>query len=419
MVAAGAIVVALAVTGCTPSQSDPPPPDSRIDAAAGTSLHWADGSVVRPTLVDLGDARAANAGSDYEVVVQTDPGNPRVDYLMPLALDPSGALVTARVPADQYTGGPALLKPTGMGSLDDGRQLTWDSTAALVAGDRPRQVYAASTDQGVAAWAETASVRLDVSNWRIFTRGADGKVALLARSEDVFDGDLPLVNGDTTPVVREGRVYWATAAPADDSGSSFDMRVQSRGVDGSAPAVTEAEGASQPAPTADGLFVVRSSHDDATVDDGTATVERVTEPGRTQPFVTYSGPAGTTVQSLVGDDDRVAFVTSTEGDSGGVVYVLGTHDQTAVAIPLASSGRFTSLALCGDRLVWNSADGSGQAPFEPQYVMDLETRDVALVDVDHNYSGSYCSGDLVGWRALSDDPQALATTTITRWKRPR
>lgn len=223
------------------------------------------------------------------------------------------------------------------------------------------------------------------------------------------------IDGDTVPLVHGGRVYWATAAPSGEHDARFQMVVQSRRADGTGSIRTEATEASQPAFTNDGLYVVRSTRDRAGSLDGDTTLEHLTGPGDSQVIARYTGDSCGTLQNLVGDGARLAFVQSTEGAGGGVLYVLDTRTWHALAVKLATSGRTTSVAMCGDILVWNSADGSGGEPFEPQYVLNLQTQDLARIGVPYNYSGAFCKGDLVGWRALSPDPRSLATTTLVRW----
>lgn len=402
--------VALAAAGCTGSGG----PTDPASARTAETLTWQDGSDATGTVVDLATAREARPGEDYVEQLTTAATPPTSDYLLTLALADDGTIIASQIPPQTARQREGIVGARQLVGYDVAGQ-QWTASSPNVGDDSPRQIYAASTDGDVTAWAETASIRLDASNWRIFSRDGDGQASLVARSEDVFDKLLPLLNGDTRPVVRDGRVYWATAAPTNSAGTAFWMVVQSRDAHGTGPIRTEIGGASSPAVTPDGLFVIRSARDDAQVEDGEATIEEVTEPGTSQVVARYAGSAGATLHELVGAGGRVAVVQSTQDGGAGAIHVLEPRTRTALVVPLPSSARSTSLAMCGGTLVWSSADGSGSKPFEPLYVLDLDTLDLARVEVEYDYSGAYCAGDLVGWRALSADPKALATTTLVRW----
>lgn len=386
-----------------------------VDPAPG-SLRRADGSVPEVSVVELSSGREAIEGNDYEVLSSSVPTSPE-SRLVPLALAADGRVFVTRVPDDQYDGGAWLEKPSEVGMLSESQLAVWPSSETALEDRYPRQVYAASTDGGDVAWAETESTQLGVSNWRIFV-GDGTSPRLVARSEDVFDGPegLPVVDGSTVPLLRGGRVYWATTIPlADGPDSMFGVQVMSRSADGHDTAVVEAHGATQPAVGAAGLYVARTTRDDPSIKDGTFSIDHADGHGTTSPVVTFEGESGTSVQSLVASEDRLAFVVASAGESGGQIVVLDVVTGAVTSIPLVPSGREVTLALCGDRLVWTSANGSaGVLDSASIGLLDLATGDLARVIEPRNFAGVQCAGDLVQWRTI-DLPNGTGVPVVVRW----
>ena len=205
------------------------------------TLVLADGSAPPIDSVDLSTARTARAGVDFEVLYDAAPQS-QAWSIGSLALDPSGRVFSAKDSMDQYDGGAWLLEPSEVGLVENSTTFTaWPSSEEALKEAHPRQAYGASTDGTTAAWVETASTELGISNWRIFA-SSGGEATLIARSEDVYDGDLPAVDGDTEPLLANGRVYWATTVPLDGrDGTTFGVQVMSRAADASDDAVVEGD----------------------------------------------------------------------------------------------------------------------------------------------------------------------------------
>ncbi|GAA3808647.1 hypothetical protein [Cellulomonas soli] len=401
-VAALVVATALTASGCAVERPGPPssavsPTDaaglpSGVDATAQPgALTWVDGTVVVARDVSLSSARLAAEGVDL-VRLSTSPAPGDGSSLGALALLADGSLVVSRAPADQYDGGAWLSEPSVIGTLVDGEFRAWPSSQDVLEDEHPRQVYDASADGDVVAWAETPSTQVGVDPWRIFARTGDGATTLVARAEDAGAG------GEAGSLLVAGeRVYWASS-----------RGVVSRDVAGEEPIRLEVPGAAQPAIGDGGLYVARTGPD------GTFGVARADGEGGSSPVLAYTGPAGASVGSLVADGDRLAFVVTSPTDTGGSVQVADLAASTVTSVALPSSGRSTSLALCGDRLIWTSADGSGTTPDEPVYVLDLVSGDLVGVVVPGSFGGVLCAGDLVAWRTLVP-PDRAATTTVVRW----
>ncbi|MBO9556824.1 hypothetical protein [Cellulomonas sp.] len=411
-----AAVLVAALVACAPAAR--PPTEAELGPGPGLSDHVVDGPVslrlpdgteAVPTSVALASARVAVEGGDYTVLSRT----PADDTLLGLDVLPTGDLVALRVPENQYQGGDGVAVSSVLGTYDGHRFDPWPGTGRLVPGDPPRQVYGADAGQGAVAWAETASIRLDRSSWRVFARDDAGRTSLVATSEEVIDGPMPVLNDDARPVVADGRVYWATPAPAGPGSDQLQMQVVSRDIGGGGPLTVGARGAARPAVGDHGVYVVRTYRDDPTVPDGRSVVAVATGGGDTAPLLTVDGPPGVNVVDLVADGSRLAFVTSAPSFSTGTVYVHDPVSGRLVAVPTAGAGQRTELALCGDRLVWTTNDGSGVGAGSV-FVLDVATLDLREVEVQGGYGTVMCAGDVVAWQALPS-PDGFATTTVVRW----
>ena len=426
--AAGAVLVALsAIALVSLNHGDVAPPTGEPASSVKTSpatgavspdLRWADGVPVDASTLDLSSAEPAVEGADYTILYTTPQAYLGEPTLGALALTAGGALVAVQVPAGQYDGGQWLLKPTAVGMFDGQAFVPFAPDPEVPgASDHPRQAYGGAADAGTVVWAETESTDLYFSNWRVFSRDQSGTVHLVAHSEEVYPGVLPLLDGDSRPVVSGDRVYWATAAPIGDSVAvdgtgAFRMDVMSRATDGSGPIRVEATGATNPAAGGGALFVVRHTRADPTLDQGESRLERVDGDSQTSLVVRQADRS--TFKALVTDGQHVAFVVG-DGTREGAIYVLDTSTRSALRIPLGASGASTSLAMCPDRLVWTSADAMGSGQTVPFSVLDLNTTSLHSIDVPDAFSGAHCAGDLIGWATIEPDPTAAYRTTIAHW----
>lgn len=427
----GAVLAATTLAaGCTATTKPGPEqtPEEGASAQMASALDWADSAPAEPSgaiattsprapeaiVLDLATAREADEGADYEIVSSSTPTAP--DWtLMTLALRPDGRTVAAQVPAGQYDGGAWLLKPSAVGVADGTTFDAWRSSQDAVAGDHPRQTYQASTDGTSTAWVETASAELGVSNWRIFVddRGAP---RLLAASEEVFDGALPVRGEGTKTVLAGGRVYWNTAVPLDASASSFGAQVMSRTYDGSEPSRVEVIGAGQPAIASDGLYAVRSRYEDPAVADGVAEIVHVLVDGTDEAVVSYDGAPGSIVTSLVADGSVLAF-SVVGGETGSTeVVVFDTDSDQIVQVPLAANGSPATLAVCGEHVVWTTANGSTDVPDSASIgILDTGTMSLSRIVDEDNYAGVWCAGDYLLWRTLKLTPSGHTSAVVARW----
>lgn len=391
------------------------PWDSEVTVVSSGTFVLQDGAVPAAVNVDLSSARTAREGHDYELVYDTRPGGSGWVYGQ-LDIMESGLLFATGSAVDDYDGGPWLLSSSSVGTMDGTTFTEWPSSEAVLADAHPRQTYAASVEGATAVWAETASLELGISNWRIFA-GSGDTPWLIARSEDVYEGNLPIVDGDATPVLSGGRVYWATTVPwGRQDSTTFGVQVMSRAVDASDAAVVEVVGAGQPAIGSDGLYVAATSRDDPSIPVGAIMIKHVDGGGVASPVLTYTGPEDSSVQSLVADGERLAFAIGHQGEGGGQIVVLDVETSAITVIPLLASGRGESVEMCGDRLVWTSANGSIDVPDSASIgVLNLATGDLARLVVPDNFAGVRCEGDLMLWRTLEMTTGATGVPTVVRW----
>lgn len=404
----GAVLV-LVAAGCV---AEPPgPPSSAVSPVAPTlptaadvaaqpgSLAWGDGSAVVPTVVSTTTARVATAGVDYVPLLTAAPGADG-SVLAPLALTADGRLVVSRVPAGQYDGGAWLAEPSQVGALEGVEPFAaWSPSEEVLRDEHPRQTFAGSAGAGVVAWAETASTQAGVDPWRLFARTDAGATTLVARAEDAGAGSEL-----TSIAASADRVFWASS-----------RGVASRDVSGTGDVRLEVGGADQPALGAGGLYVVRDARTDPSVPGGSVAVERADGDGGSVPVLAFDGPDGASGRSLVADGDRLAVVLTSPSGSGATIELVDLRSSAATRVVLPGAGSSTSLALCGDRLVWTSADGSGTGPDEPVYVLDVLSGELVGVPLAGTFGGVLCAGGLVGWRTLPPGVGASATTTVVRW----
>lgn len=421
-VVAGVIVLALAITGCATQSHvqpwDPPSPSSTpTTAVMSTALSWDDGTELVADRLALADAVPAIAGTDFDVLYTT-PEELDGSSMGVLALAPDGRALVALGPADNYGLDGWLRQQGPVGYFDGERFAPFETSPNPVQGDHPRQTYAGAIDGDVAVWAETDSTDLYHSNWRLFSRA--GVVSrTVGYAEQIQEQGLPIVDGDTTPVLSGGRVYFATAAPTGDPDvplgefGSYQMTVMSAEPDGTGTRV-EVPFAAQPAAAGGNLYVVRTSMDDPSLTDGQVSIELADGTGSASPLLTRNGVVDSQIASLVTNGHHIAFVDRPAGGRASVV-VVDTRDRTAVRIPLGDGPSNASLAICGNLLTWNNAPGDASGLHVPQYVLNVDTDALWTIEVEEHYPGTRCAGDLLAWSQLSAAPGSSSTTTVVRW----
>ena len=418
-----ALALMVGAAGCTGTGPGTAPESAATAATWDTAtvtprggvLTLADGSVPSAREIDLSTARTARAGIDYDVVRTSVPRS-AAWTLGGLALAPSGELFMSVDPVGQFDGGAWLLKPSGVGMTNGETFTRWPSSDDVLSDPHPRQVYSASVEDSTAAWAETPSAGAGVSSWRIFA-GSGGAPRLIARSEDAVAGELPIADGGTTVLLAGGRVYWPTTVPsAGGDGDGFGVQVMSRAADGSDRAVLEVAGGSQPAVAGGRVYAARSTREDPSLPGGSFSIRRATGAGTSGTVLDLAGGADASVHSLVAAGDRLAFVIGTQQEAGGQIVVLDVSTSTLTAVPLLSSGRETTLALCGNRLAWTSANGSTGVPDNGSIgVLDLTTGELARIIEPDNFAGVRCAGDLLSWSTIGVGPDARGVPTVVRW----
>ena len=426
LVALGAAVSAtLGTASCT---SSPPPvpasPEPEVEPTS-TAVHrpepaempveWADGRPVVLVRLDLASAGVAAIGTDVEVVAEMPAATANEARLSPLALLPDGSVVASEVPADVYDGGEWLLAGSRTGLWDGQVFEAFDDSASLLTDPHPRQTYAAATDGTVVAWAETTSTNLYESSWRMFSRDAEGLSHLVATSEQVNVDGLPLIDGDATPVIYQGRVYWATSYPLTanptSEPSSWDVTVVSAPIDGSEGPRVEATRASRPSAGADGVFAVKPTEESPFVP-GEFGVVALLGPDGPNDVLRTSPEWGGHIAGLAAGSHLIATVLVSP-DHSVALAVADEESDEILLVPL-DSPTIPDVAVCGDRVVWTSADPSG-ADMEPVYSLRADTRSLTATDVEGNYGPVDCAGDFISWSVIDTDAGSLARGVVARW----
>ncbi|MFC4613445.1 hypothetical protein ACFO3K_01845 [Cellulomonas algicola] len=373
-------------------------------------LAWDGGDPVVGNVVDPDSAITVDPAS-LAIVNRTPSALVGQESLSTLALRPDGSLVVARVPGSGLDDEGRLAHGRTVGLWQHDEFTSFGDVAGLVPGDPARQAYAADAEGDVVVWAETSSVDLYQSPWRMFVW--DGaRPRLLARSEQVHPPGLPIVDGDSEPVISNGRAYWATSYPLvpnpAEGSTDWGMEVVSTPLTGeNQPLRIEASGVSRPLPFGSGVLVsafqtvpTEHVHDGLAVMDGAGT-------GGSASLVRASR-TGTEIIESDTDGSRVALVVAHA--RGNAVVTLDTEARSATIFPGVRS-RTASVAQCGPRTVWSFADGSG-IDKQPVWLYDSDTQALTKIDVTGNYGAVYCAGDLIAWKSLSDPANALATTTV-------
>lgn len=324
--------------------------------------------------------------------------------------EPSGSDAAVDWPAADT----ALVLPDAseLGRFDGEVIAPFGATAGLAAEDDPRQTIAGDSDGRWVVWAETDSTAVAATRWRVFaqdTASHASRARLIARSEDVLDGGLPPSWNDAEPVIGGDRAYWHTAVPAEGTADGYSVRVVSTALDGSEALRIEAEAAVHPAPTGRGLAVLTDRDTAAGRAMGLALVP---EPGRIEPLLALPADSEEGLSGLVGDGHRVAFA------GWRTVYAVDLDTREVWAVPLPENApRYVELSLCGDLLHWSVGQSSARGP--SNYVLNLASGSLHGIDVPGNYGDAGCAGEYLAWSSLTDEPGALARTTVARWTAAR
>ena len=381
--------------------------ETSVSAADGnsSSLRWIGAAGGADATLDVSLARTTQLGVEYRAK-PAPPASAGPGGDVALAVAPDGALVVVRVPSDQYSGGAGIDKSSTLGSFD-GDFHAWPSTAGMVEGDPPRQIFAADAEGSSAVWAETASTEVVMSSWRIFSRDASGRVALVARSEEV-DGRAV---GDLAPVIADDRVYWATAALASDG--TPEMQIQSRELDGSGPIRVDAHGATNPTPTSAGMYVSRTSRDNPNMPDSEAEIARIEPGGQLTPVLAVGGASETSVGELVGTGDWLAFTTFSSDPADGALRFVNVRTRDTVTVPMGSQARRVYVTACSDAFAWINSDGSG-ADGTRLFRYGLSDGDLTVLDVGNQLPAPLCSGNTLALRTSDPETQQYGTW-VAEW----
>lgn len=425
--AAGSVVLITVLAACAacswspspdPGASPEQPPTGSASTAPWTVL-TGDGKPIDFTRIeDHGEA----TDNDYSVVGTISPSEPGDIYNV-LAVDDKGRVLVDHTSESAYDPETNGMKEPGAIELwrDDGFTELGD-TSALVEGDKPRQSYGGELTDTDAVWAETESADIVVSDWRIFRRDLHdgGDPELVATSEEVTGQDnLPIIVGDTRPVISNERIYWKTAYRRADE--SYRTKLVSVAL-GHTEVRDELDLTADPLPVDQGVVVFRMADKTAEGDETAQGLDRpdqaqdprsiagvalVRPDGSTEELVTFSSDTSDNwfPSSLAGSGTHYAFVLD------GAVHVLSVDGDTAVQIPTDGDLDVSDLSVCDGRVVWALRDESSTAV--RRMVFDIEPSRLVSVETPNSFGGTYCGGDYIAW----GQPGAAGPneTVVTRW----
>lgn len=390
-----------------------PPPDPSSASIAPQAVLTGDQEPIDFTQIE--NPREATA-DDYSVVGTISPSEPGEIYNV-LAIDDEGRALVDHTSESAYDPETNGMKEPGIIELwRDGGFTELGDTTALVEGDRPRQSYGGELTDTDAVWVETESADLAVSDWRIFRRDlhGDGSPELVATSEKVAGQDnLPIVAGDSRPVISNDRIYWKTAYRRDDE--SYRTRLVSVGL-GQTEVRDELDLTGDPQPVDQGVVVFRMT-DETT--EGTDSPEQTQDPrgiagvtllrpdGSKQELVSFSSDTNDNwfPSNLAGSGAHYAFVLD------GAVHVLSADADLAVRIPTDEDLVVSELSVCDGRVVWALRDQASTAV--RRMVYNIASGQLASVETPNSFGGTYCGGDYVAWGQSGADGRN--ETVITRW----
>lgn len=390
-----------------------PPPDTSSGSVAPQAVLTGDQEPIDFTQVE--SPREATA-DDYSVVGTISPSEPGEIYNV-LAIDDKGQVLLDHTSESAYDPETNTMKEPGAIELwRDGGFTELGDTTALVEGDRPRQSYGGQLTDTDAVWVETESADLAVSDWRIFHGDlhGDGSPELVATSEEVAgQDDLPIVVGDTRPVVSNERIYWKTAYRSDDE--SYRTRLVSAAL-GQTGVRDELDLTGDPQPVDQGVVVFRMADEttegtdspDQTQDPRSMTgVTLVRTDGSTQELVSFSSDTDDSwfPSNLAGSGAHYAFVLD------GAVHVLSVDGDLAVRVPADGDLAVSELSVCDGRAVWALRDQSSTAV--RRMVYDIASGRLASVETPNSFGGTYCGGDYIAWGQPGADGRN--ETVVARW----
>ena len=401
--------VPLPATPSSPTTSGEPtsPAPTSTPAPGARGLLWPDGSAVEATVVDLKNARAAVDG-DYRIVAEV-PATWQGKHVLTLAAGPNETVLVAVFPEDNDDEATGLLKHhTEVGIMDREEFKPFASTVDAVPDDAPRQTGGGTIASGYAAWMETPSTQVGSLDWRIFTKDlkTDAAPVLVAKAESLDSAWGPVISG--------GRVYWETSEGPGDG--TWSIKILSAPLVGGDVRV-ELDLASMPAAVDGGLVVEQLTEGAVVSPDDAAPTDAVIRStgisvfdgkGAAKPLVTFARPTTDDwfVREIAGDGPTVAMAI------GHDLYVLGTSGTKATRIEMAGGTTAGGLAVCGDLVTWADVP-DGESDADHQYVYDVGTEELLVVDVPANAGASSCNGRTILWEAFNDDD--LMVATLTEW----
>ncbi len=399
---------------CTPDTSDasaPPTvnattiPEETESDPAEAEMTWADGTPIEFVALDGEQAQPANDGDgdgDFEVK-QTLPDQWENEDVSPMAMgnedvspmvsgDGVQVLITV-VPEDNFDSATDGMKKHERVGILQGEDVTIFDT--FRSGDAPRQALRGDIGQGYAAWLETPSTQAGTAEWHLWAQdlsSTDGPI-LVTTSDDAAGDAEPSTLSESALAISGDRVFWHVQTELEDG--ALGNSLMSAALTGGDVRV-DADFGAAPVAIEGGVAVLQLDGD------VTTGVSMLDSAGAAKELIKFGTTVAddASVNELAGDSKTVAFVLD------GAAYIFNLNDQQAARIGGTSA---QGLAVCNNLVTWTDSKGEGGFG-EHQYVYNVSTGDLTVIDTPNNVGAGICSGDSILWASADG-----AGGTITKW----
>lgn len=410
----------------SPGESVPSSSGSPVEFAksATGSLVWADGTKVKAKQQDLGKAREAVEGSDFQKVFSASTQQRADHEFIPLSIDSAGVPIGLYGPAAAIADYAKDGTRIGPGELNIGRYDSGTFQPFTTQGAAKKKYTPMNTNIAISVsdvgifWSESTEGDTEDTDWRILyaPRGST-EVTVLASKKDLKAGDQSdEYQFVLSPLVLGNRVYWEYYQYQHDEGTAinkvFSVDLNTPGV------VREDIGNSVEGPSGnagwwgDGLL-------------SSALLEKDTDSGLVETFSSYSlagkrkevlylreDPAEPSHATQIGTNKPYFSLTHAES-----VFLVDTAKREALVFSGPKDSQVSGATHCGSRLSWTFINDGAEYATE-RYIFDSERNELLLVSGAQDTGSSWCTGEYLGVTVLdSAGAPTVVEDLITRWER--